>query len=104
MSSLDVLSAADAGPMVRCRSRLFLGGNDGQAQSVCQRKLALGDGRFWREADIRQGATRGLGAKFAELVEASALGPGRDAIESKTAPNPCALIISPLHSKQYQIF
>jgi hypothetical protein len=58
----------------------------------------------WREADIRQGATRGLGAKFAELVEASALGPGRDAIESKTVPNSCALIISPLHSKQYQIF
>ncbi len=55
------------------------------------------------EEDIRH-ATRGLGAKFAELVEASALGPGRDAIESKLVPNPCALIISPLHSKQYQIF
>ncbi len=63
-----------------------------------------GNGRFWREADIRQDATRGLGAKFAELVEASALEPGRDAIEPKIVPNPCALIISPLHSEQYQIF
>jgi hypothetical protein len=60
--------------------------------------------RCWREADIRQDATRGLGAKFAELVEASALEPRRDAIEPKIVPNPCALIISPLHSEQYPIF
>ena len=60
--------------------------------------------RYWREADIRQDATRGLGAKFAELVEASALEPRRGAIEPKIVPNPCALIISPLHSEQYPIF
>jgi hypothetical protein len=45
-----------------------------------------------------------FGAKFAELAEASALRPGRDAIESKIVRNSCALIVSPLHSKQYQIF
>ena len=62
------------------------------------------NGCLWREADVRQGAARGLGTKFAELVDRSALGPGRDAIGSKIVPNPCALIISPLHYKQHQIF
>jgi hypothetical protein len=55
------------------------------------------------EADIRH-ATRNLGAKFAKLAEDSALGPGRDAIESKIVPNSYAQIVSPVHSKQYQIF
>jgi hypothetical protein len=63
---------------------------------------------FGCRADVRREdgwlAELGVGAKFAELVEASALRPGRGAIKSKIVPNPCALIISPLHSRQDQIF